>query len=269
MTNKELKREILNYYDKKADRMFVSSIIDKINKFDLTNHLVYTNFLDINEQAIAVSILNKLNAYYYIFKPLEDTSRVVIFLLPDYMLKENIEDIFSKYITVVKITPKIKGKLTHREYMGAIYSLGLKEDMIGDIFVYKDNCYLFSFKQNEKYILDNLVKVSKIQVNLSILNVFSDEIKKIRVNFKSIEITIPSLRIDVILSEVFGLSRSKIKDKVDKSDLYVNSKPLYFAAYNVNLGDIISLKKCGKFKIGSIVRKTKSGKIVLNIQKYS
>jgi hypothetical protein len=44
---------------------------------------------------------------------------------------------------------------------------------------------------------------------------------------------------------------------------------MFFVAYTVKEGDIISFKRCGKIKIGKILRYTKSGKIVLNNKKYS
>lgn len=269
MINKELKSKLTNYYDKKEDKMFASVIIDKANKLEASNHLIYTSFLNLSEKEIAVSILNRLKINYYIYSPLEDTSRFVIFLLPEYILEENIKDIVREYILTIKIIPRTKGKLTHREYMGAIYSLGLKEDMIGDIFVYNDSCYFFCFRQNEQFIFNNLSKVARSDIELKSLDIYSDEVKEIKVNFNNIEVTVPSLRVDVILAEVFLLSRNEVKQKIQNGDLYVNSHSMFFVAYMVKEGDIISFKKCGKIKIGKILRYTKTGKIGLSIKKYS
>ena len=269
MINKEIRTKILNYYDKKEDKIFAGSVLDKINKFELSNHIVYTNFIDLNQKKIALSILNKLNVRYYILSPIEDISRFVIFFIPEYLLAEKVENIISKYISVIKIVPKTKGKITHREYMGTIYSLGLKDHMIGDIFVNNDICYFFSFKSNEKYLQNNLKKVAKSDISTEILDIYSTEVKSIKQNFKSIDITVPSLRGDVVLSEVFSLSRSETKTKIANGDLFVNSIEMFFVAYKVNENDILSFRKCGKIKIGKIVRMTKGGKIVLNIQKYS
>ena len=269
MTNKELKSKILSYYDNKEEKIFVGSIIDKINTFKTSNHLVYTNFLDINEKEITLCILNRYNINYQIFEPLEDTSRFVIFFIPEYLLDYDIADIFKKYISVVKIIPKTKVNLTHREYMGAIYSLGLKENMIGDIFVQDDLAYIFTFNTNIKFLFNNLTKVSKYDVKLVELDMYSDEVKNIRISYKNINVIVASNRIDVILSEVYSLSRSETKAKIQNGDLYINSKEIYFAPYNVEERDIVSFSKCGKFKVGKVLGTTKSGKIVLNIQKYN
>lgn len=266
MLSKEQKNKILNYYDKKEDKIFAGAIIDKVKKFESSNHLVCTNFLNIKEKEIAVSILNKLNVNYYLFNALEDTERTVIFIYPEYI---DIENYIDKYICVIKIIPKTKAKITHREYMGTIYSLGLKEDMLGDIFVYNDFCYLFCLKQAEDYILNNLNKVAKSEVSLEKLDVYCNEVQSIKLNLKYMEVIIPSLRVDVILSEVFCLSRSEVKTKIQNGDLFINSKEMFFVAYEVKTKDIVSFRRCGKFKIGNVLRNTKNAKTVLGIEKYS
>lgn len=269
MTDKELKNKILNYYDKKEEKIFAGSIIDKINTYRTGNHLVYTNFLDINQKGIAINILNKFNINYYIFKLQEDTSRTLIFFLPEYILNDNIDDILKKYISVIKIIPKMPNKLKHREYMGTIYSLGLKEDMIGDIFIQNDCAYLVTFKKCEEFIFNNLSRVAKSDVKLVSLDINSDEVKAIKVKYKSVNIIVISNRIDVILSEVYSLSRNDTKKKINNGDLFINSKKIYFSPYEVKENDIVSFSKCGKFKVYKILGTTKSGKIVLNIKKYS
>ena len=182
---------------------------------------------------------------------------------------KSVSNIINNYISVIKITPKTKGKITHRDYMGTIYSLGLKEDMIGDIFVNNDLCYFFTFKTNEEYFLNNLSKVARSDISTEVLDVYSDEVMSIKQNFKKLDVTVPSLRVDVVLSEVYNLSRSETKNKINNGDLFVNSKEMFFVAYEVKENDIVSFRKCGKLKVGIVERITKSGKIVLNIQKYS
>ena len=60
MIDKQIKSKILNFYKKKQDKMLVSMIIEKVNKFETGNHLIYTTFLNMYEKEIAISVLNKL-----------------------------------------------------------------------------------------------------------------------------------------------------------------------------------------------------------------
>lgn len=41
---------------------------------------------------------------------------------------------------------------------------------------------------------------------------------------------------------------------------------MFFPAYIVKENDIVSFKRCGKIKIGKVLRYTKSGKIVVNVK---
>ena len=72
MINKELKSKLVSYYDKKEDKMFASVVIDKVNKLETSNHLIYTSFLNLSEKEIAISILNKLKISYGFIKKLAD-----------------------------------------------------------------------------------------------------------------------------------------------------------------------------------------------------
>lgn len=267
MIKKEIRENILNKFTQKKDKIFASLIIDKITKFENCSYVVFTSFLDLNEKEIAIFILNKLNIKYYIFSPLEDTSRFVIFLIPNYV--EDVSKVYDEYISCIKIKPAKNSVIIHRECMGAIYSLGLKNDMIGDIFIYNNTCYFFTLKYNEKYIINNLTSISKYPVIVQALSILENEIKGIRINYEKVEITVQSLRIDAILSQVFNISREQVKQKIQKGDLFINSKEMYFIAYTVKKDDIVSLKRCGKVKIGEVVRNTKSGKVVINIYKYN
>lgn len=269
MVSKEDKEAILNRYTKKEEKLLASFVIDKINKFENTGYVTFTYFLDLNEKQITIDILNKLKIKYNVFSPIQDISRFVVFLVPDYFNDNDIYEMYSKYITCIKVVGIKRQPFTHSQCMGTIYSLGIKREMLGDIFVFNKACYFFAFKSIEKYILSNLGKIAKIEVNTSILELNSDEIRNIHIDFKSVDIIVSSLRIDTILAEVFKLSRNEVKEKINKGYLYINSKEMYFVAYSVIQGDIISFKHFGKFKVGNVIRSTKSGKTVINIQKYS
>lgn len=270
MIEKEERSKILNLFSKKDEKIFVAMLIDTINRFEEHNYIVHTNFLNINEKDIACRILNKFNINYKIVSVFYDSERFVIFLIPDYLLNTNLEDIFNEHICVLKITPKVKIKIPHNKYMGTIYSLGLKEDVIGDIIIDDKgtSCYVSVLKNAEKYFYNNLAYVAKTEVLLESLKINDSDLKNVRVKFESKKIIVSSLRIDVILATTYNLSRSEVKLKIENGDLIINSKEMFFIAYNVQESDIVSFRRCGKLKIGKISGNTKSGKIYLTIEKY-
>ena len=129
-------------------------------------------------------------------------------------------------------------------------------------------CYVFVIKTIEKYILDNLLKVSNQNVECKSLSLDSKELDKLKIDYIKKEYIIPSRRIDALLSEVYNISRKKVKEKIMVKDLYINSKECTDASFEFCQGDIVSFKRCGKFKVGNELRKTKSGNICIEINRY-
>lgn len=267
MISKSKKQEILDKIQDKEQKIFVSNILDKVNKFEASNNVVITNFLDLNDISLVTGILNGLKVKYMLYAPNNFMEKKIIFFIPEDLIHD-IEDTYSNYISCIKITPKLKDKLIHKDYMGSIYSLGIKREYIGDIFVNSECGYLFCMKSIEEYILTNLVSVSNQTVQIDILSIFDYEVKNLKLEYENKNIIVPSFRADAILSEIYNLSRSEVKEKIEKKEMYVNSKNITSCNFLLSENDIVSLKRCGKFIVGNVLKKTKSENIVLNIKKY-
>lgn len=50
--------------------------------------------------------------------------------------------------------------------MGTIYSLGLNDDVFGDIIYYEDSFYIFVLPIIKNYLIQNMLIVEKNKVNL-------------------------------------------------------------------------------------------------------
>lgn len=268
MIDKNTKSKILDNIRNKDEKILVSSVLDKAMKFEKTDSLLFTNFLNLNETKIIKRILDYLKIKYFEFYSNENIEKRNIFFIPEYLLYKK-DEIIKENISCIKIVPKIEGKLMHKDYMGAIYSLGIKREFIGDIVAKEDCAYFFCMKSVEEYFSLNLTSVGNQEVSIEILDIFSDEVKNLDFKFISKEYIVPSLRVDAILSEVYNLSRSEVKDKIIKEDLYINDKVIVYPNTIISKGDIISFKKCGKIKFIEEIRKTKNSNVVIRVFKYS
>ena len=96
-----------------------------------------TNF--INQQEL-LKIKSKLNKNTYkIYELYPDCNKVIL---------------YKKNIPTVKLLKICSGTgLRHQDILGAVFSLGLKDDMFGDILKYNGNYYIFTTK--EKVIVLN------------------------------------------------------------------------------------------------------------------
>ncbi len=267
MIEKNERIKILEKYNIKEDKILVANILDLINKFYIYDYVLNSKFLNIYEKNIAIDVLNYFNVKYRIFSDNENIERNVIFLIPEYI--ENVREEIDKKIKVLKIIPKCKNKLLHKDYMGAIYSLGIDQKNIGDIFNINDYGYVFLFSENIIYFENNLLFVSNTEVKLNILSIYDQEIVNLKNNYNEIIINVRSLRIDLILSEIYKLSRNESKEKIENGDLFINSVNMYFPAYEIKENDIISFKKCGKIRISNFLGNTKSGNYKVKVKIYN
>ncbi len=268
MIDKVSKRKYLERIQNKDEKFFVASVLDKASKFERENSFEITGFMDLNELKLAREALGHFNISYIVKGVNDELDKKNILFIPDYM--EGVEDdVYADNVVCIKIIPESKDKLTHRDFMGAIYNLSVEREYLGDIIVKDNIAYFFTMKSFEKYFIENIVYVGKSPVETKVIDIYSQEIESLSQNYKEKDYIVPSMRVDAILSEVYALSRSQTKDKIEKGHLFINDKEQYFPSTPLECGDIVSFRQCGKFKVGEQVRTTKSGNIVLHIKQYA
>ena len=266
MFTKNDKAKILERFPKKEEKIFVSSILDKAYVFEKDEKIKYTNFLNLYEMSIATDVLNALKISYKIFSPNEFANKKIIFFTPEYVMLD--DDFFSNYVSVIKVIPNVKNKLAHKDYMGSIYSLGIKKEMIGDIYANEECAYIYCMKSVEEYIFSNMFSIGNNEVKLELLKIDNKELSDICPNFVKKECIVSSKRADAVLADVYNISRNETKEKIVKGDLYINDRLCINPSEVLNNGDIVSFKRCGKLKIGQDTRTTKSGNIVVEAYKF-
>ena len=70
------KQEILQEYKNQEDRLLVAKILDKLEFTKTKNKIQYTDFLNLNEQEIAMKVLKKVDyKNYYFFGGKENSER--------------------------------------------------------------------------------------------------------------------------------------------------------------------------------------------------
>ncbi len=223
----------------KEDKLFVKNNLDRLNRN------MNTYFLNIYEFNL---LSNLLNRNYKVFN--ENIEKKVIYI-------NKLE------ISLLKITPKTKRKLEHKDYMGAIYNLGIKEEKIGDI-ICADEGYLYIFKDMVNYVINNLTMVGNIPVTVEEIDIDT----QLNKSFLLTNIHVSSLRNDIILAHLFNISRKETLNKIMTGDLFINSININKGVKEVKIDDIITLKKCGKFKVLSY-KVSKKNKYIVEIMLYN
>lgn len=156
-----------------------------------------------------------------------------------------------------------KDKLTHRDFLGALMSLGVKRDQIGDILVAEGAAVIFASKTVVS-LLSEIEKVGRVGVRLQ-SGICIDLPQQ---EFDEISVICASNRIDAVISAVCGLSREKSAALIKAGAVVINGVQCSSVSENVAEGDIFSVKGYGKFIFDSVGNLTKKGKNHIIIKKY-
>lgn len=235
-------------------------LIDKVKRVKRTFEPTFTDYLSPDEQSILKSICYGENLWIKCFGCKGDYERAI-----------GVISAFEYYgdfpVKIIRIYGNFKfEKLNHRDYLGSILSLGVKREKIGDINVYEDGAEIWVHSDIADYILYNLDKIKHTGVKTSLIE-FNDAREKIQLYRDKIE-NIVSLRLDAIVAAAVNISRGKAANIIKNGDVKLNYFPAQECAINVNEQDILSIKGYGRYKIDSILGRTRKDKITILIKQY-
>lgn len=171
-------------------------------------------------------------------------------------------------IVCIKMTPLIKkfsDEFSHRDFLGAIMNLGIDRSTIGDIFIQENEGYVFCLSSISDYILESLDKVKHTNIKCEKIK---DSLRFIKDKGKTLEITVTSDRIDVVVSGVYHISRSESLSYFVKGIVYVNGRLCTSNAKVLKEGDVVNVRGMGKFLYQGINHITKKDKCRISVQLY-
>ena len=156
-----------------------------------------------------------------------------------------------------------KDKLTHRDFLGSLMSLGIKRDQIGDILV-SDGAAVVIVSKTISPLLGEIEKVGRVGVSQR-SGICIDLPQQ---EYDEISVICASNRIDAMIAAVCNLSREKAASLVKSGAAVINGVQCGSVSENVDEGDIFSVKGYGKFIFDSTGNPTKKGKNHIVIKKY-
>lgn len=266
------KQEILNKYDNEEDRLLVSKILDKLEFVQKKNSIETTDFLDMHQKVVAEKVLKSQKITNYIcYGGYSNAERVMLVIYPEKLEEvfNNNQYDFNNIVRVVKVTlpNEMRGKYSHRDYLGAVIKIGLKREKVGDIIVNLDGADLIVSKDISKYIVDSFKELTRFSKS----DIYEENIEKLNITEPKTEvlnIIIPSMRMDSIVSELIRTSRSKALEIINAERVFVNSEVITKNSKMLKENDIITVRGKGRFKIIKILNSTKKGNLVLEVEKY-
>lgn len=264
------KEEILKNYKKEEDRLLVARMLDQIMFCNKRNKIQNTNFLDLRQINLLERILHHINiTNYIIYGGFPKAERQVIVFYPDKLNKDIIDKNYDLIMKVVKIIlpNDLKEKYTHRDYLGGLMKLGLKREKIGDIIVTKEGAQIIVLNEIISFLeqhLTTLTRFQKSQIKIESIK----QIHVINIQKQEIEITVSSMRLDNIVSELSKTSRTKAEELIKQQKVILNYETVIKDSKLVKIGDKITIRGKGKFEVKEQIGTTRKGRYILKIEKY-
>lgn len=242
----------------KEDLYIISHAEDKCRESFNRNILTSTNFLDMHQQSVLSS--QKFPCRFMFYGGFDDAERRVLCFLPDYM------DIPYDILSILKVTHNSPKALSHRDYLGALMSLGIKRENIGDILTSEGGAQIIIKKEIGEFLVTNLVSAGRAHLSTDIVPI--EELVISESSVQEISKTVASMRIDSVLAAIFNISRTQSCEYINRGMVFINSCEITKPDKQVTEGDKITLRTKGKAVITSAGKLSKKGRIIFSAAIY-
>ena len=155
-------------------------------------------------------------------------------------------------------------KVEHRNILGAIHNLGINFNRFGDIIVLEDMVYIFVDEEIADFVVMEFTKAGRVNLKFDRVDLTSVQIEK---KYEDFEIVSSSFRLDSIVAKITNKSRSKVKEFLEQELIKLNHSVIKNGEKNCVNGDVISIRKYGRFILKEYTQNKKSLKYRIKVLK--
>lgn len=238
--------------------------IDLSKQADRKGIVMFSDFLTINEQQILQQNKEKLESEYRMSGGYEYAERQMVAFIPDALFYE--WDYPMQCVRIRPAYPKFAEKLTHRDVLGSLMSLGIDRCKIGDLIVNDSEMFFFAKEEIVPYILEQMTSVRHTVVTLEAGEASHIDYEPKFVNKEAI---VTSNRLDAVIAAICNISRSASLRMIQEGKIFVNGAECLHNTYYCKQGDLLSIRGFGKVRFGETLGVTKKDRIRFSYQIFS
>ena len=247
------------------DREFIDRSLELLQRVQDTYAFETTSFLNPHQVSILKNIGKQYDVQVFASSDYFPSELAKVLVAPSYY-QLNMDD-FELSLLEISYASKFY-KINHSQIMGTLLNqLGIERKTFGDILVIEDRAQIFVDKKLAQYFIDNVLKISKSPVKLQEVEL-EEQLFEQKVTVTK-DILVSSLRLDKLVASIFKLSRSQavqlISAKHVKLNYAVSDKP----DQQIELDDLISVRRFGRAKVLSENGFSKNGKHKLTVELLS
>ena len=249
------------------NKLLIAKIEDKINTCKTKNKITTTEFLNEYQiKALEKELINLKQKNYFFYGGYNNSIRKVLIFYPEKISKEDVLKNINNILNVIKIElpNEINGTIKHKDYLGTIMSFGLVRERIGDIICFDNKAYIIVLKENSEYIKNELKQERRFKkAKIEIINL--NEIEEKEIEFEQLKISVNSLRLDNIISEIIKTSRKTAQEYLENERIYINYEVETKNTKQIKEKDLLVIRGKGKYIIDEFLGQNKKRK---NSYKY-
>jgi len=218
----------------------------------------FTSFLDERGQAIAACAAQVCAGRPYGGFPA--AQRVVFGFAED--VSALADDVYP--IEAVLVRHRRQDVVGHRDLLGALMSLGIKRETIGDILVGEGEAVVFLLSAVAPAVVQELTRVGGVGVSCSLGR--PEALPAVRM--RALEGVAASLRLDCIVAMAAKKSRSEAVRMIRSGLVARAGRVVTDPAREIAAGESLSIRGCGKFVLRSVGAVTRSGRYHISYDQY-
>lgn len=164
---------------------------------------------------------------------------------------------------LIKISPaadKFADDLTHRDFLGALMSLGVERSVIGDIVVDGRCAYVFCLERIADFLCDGLSSVRHTTVH-AVRTAISEVPAFTEATSSERRIQVSSERLDAVIAHVMNISRSVALEYFRQQKVFVNGRLMENTSYLLKNEDAVTVRGFGRFRFKGIEGVSRKGKL--------
>ena len=253
---------------KDENDLLIAKVLDKKKICNSKNKITYTDFLNEKEQRVIEKNVKLENAFFYGVN--ENADRKILVFYPEKLTEELVRKSLKSVLSGIRIILKNNqiGNYEHKNYLSALIKIGIDRGKIGDILVDDYGADIIAFDMNKEFIIQSLSELTRFRkANIDVIPI--DDIKQKIDRFEESTIIVSSMRIDNIVAELAGCSRTNADEYINSERVFVNYETALKGSKTIFEGDIVTIRGKGKFRIDGLVRNTRNNRFVIKVNKYA
>ncbi|MFC7061284.1 RNA-binding protein [Halobacillus seohaensis] len=256
--------EIYQHF-REEERPFIDQVLSIQTDVEMRFERKETDFLNPREQYIFSNIMgSQLDLKWEMYGGGDNSERKRAIVAPEYEMIEHQD--FSIVLLEASFPEKFMS-LEHRDVLGSFMSLGIKREKLGDLIVQDGVIHIVVATEISDYIRMNFTSVRKANVQFEekplsqILT--SNESWLVR------DTTLSSLRLDVLIKEVYNVSRKKASMFIEAGHVKVNFRSVENPSFQMEAGDLLSVRGKGRSCLKEIHGTTRKDKYRVTVAKLN